>query len=187
MNSVKRYLFVLMVISTTSYAQAYSMGIQLNSSVLNVQQYNNQTYDKTLLIFPFSIYFNNKFCINKNYQIEISPGYFFGGEYFSGFEVGVYLRRNIYNDKIFGAFGLNLHYNLGSGHGITVAEYAPNGIFTNLGLTFGVNFNKNVSFLLSYMKSLNEDYGYSSAFNFENGLTEQYKRYLFSRSLRNRI
>jgi len=180
MHLHKLILVLVLLIPISLYSQNYVFSIQIKSSVLNVQQFNNNTYDKSIDIYPLSIYLGNKFKISENYKIEISPGYFFGGENFSGFETGIYLRNNIYNDKIFVALGVNLHYNLGNGHGVTIVEYAPDGIFTNIGASVGVNFNKNVSFLLSYIKSLSEDYGYSSVFVFEDGSGKVYQRNLFS-------
>lgn len=180
MNLYKSILILMFLIPISIYSQEYIFSVQIRGSGLNVQQFDNNEYGKSITIYPLSIYLGNKFKISESYQIEISPGYFFGGENFSGFETGIYLRRNIFDGKFFGALGINFHYNLGNGHGVTVVEYAPDGIFTNIGATIGVNFNKNVAFLLSYIKTLSEDYGYSSVFVFENGFNKQYKRKLFS-------
>lgn len=180
MNLYKSILVLILLIPISVYSQDYVLSIQIKSSGMNVQQFTNNKYSKSIDIYPLSIYLGNKFRISENYQIEISPGYFFGGENFSGFEAGVYFRRNIYNDKIFGALGFNLHYNLGSSHGINVVEDIPNGIFLNIGASIGLNLNKTVSFLLSFIKTISEDYGYTSVVDFEGGLSKKYQRNLFS-------
>jgi hypothetical protein len=176
----KLLILFFILIPTSLYSQDYVFSIQIKGSALFVEQFNNNMYSKSINIYPLSIYLGNKFKISEDYALEISPGYFYGGENFSGLETGIYLRRNIYDNKIFGAFGINLHYNFGDAHGVMVYEYTPDGIFVNICASVGVNFNKNISFLLSYSKSLSEDYGYSSVFVLEDGSSKQYQRNLFS-------
>jgi hypothetical protein len=177
----KSVLFLMILIPFSLYSQNYIFSIQIKTSALYVEQYTNSEYAKRLAIYPLSLYLGNKFKISEDYQFEISPGVFIGGENFWGPEIGVFLRYYFYKDIIFGIAGPNFHYSFGVGHGTSIAESVPGGFYTNLGLSVGINSsNKNVAFILSFYKPLSEDYGYTHVYNFEEGSGKLYKRNLFA-------
>jgi hypothetical protein len=161
------------------FSQEYVLSVQFKSSALFVEQFRSSHCARYIDLYPLSIYVGNKFRIDDNYQLEMSPGFFFGGENFSGIELGVYLRRKIHAELLFGSLGVNMHYNLGNDHGLSVEEHAPQGIFVNIAASTGVNFNRNVSFLISYIQPLSEDYGYSIVSVVEDGSTTICHRKLF--------
>lgn len=159
MQTIK--FFLLFVFSGAVYSQSYDFSLQIKLSALYAEQYQNNAFDKSFNIFPLGVYLVNKIKISSDYSIEICPGYFSGGENFSGIESGFYIRRNIYDDIIFASAGINFHYNFGDSHGVQIFEVTPDGIFTNLGGSILMSLNKNISFLIAYFKPLNKDYGYS--------------------------
>ena len=181
MKFCKSVLLLIIVIPFSLYSQDYVFSIQLKASALYVEQYVNEEYAKYVDVYPISIYFGNKLRVSKDFQLEITPGIFFGGENFWGPEIGTFLRYYFYKDLIFFAIGPNFHYGFGEGHGLTIEESVPGGFYTNLGASVGINsLNKNVAFILSFYKPLNKDYGYTNVYNFEESSGKRYNRNLYS-------
>ena len=181
MKLCKSVSLLMILIPFSIYSQDYVFSLQFKASALYVEQYVNNEYAKYIDMYPISIYFGNKIRISKDFQLEITPGIFFAGETFWGPEIGTFLRYYFYRDIIFCAVGPNFHYSFGEGHGLTVMEFVPDGFYTNLGLSVGIDSpNKNVAFILSFYIPLSEDYGYTSVANFTEGSRNLYKRNLIS-------
>ncbi|MFO7446744.1 MAG: hypothetical protein R6W90_10275 [Ignavibacteriaceae bacterium] len=125
MYKYKIFLLIILV-QISLYAQSYTLSANVKISALHSEQFDNNKYEKSLKLYPLSIYIGNTFNLDDDYQLEVSPGILFGGETFGGFETGIYLRRNL-GDTFFGGIGTNFHYNSGLGHGTTVEEYVPDG------------------------------------------------------------
>jgi hypothetical protein len=166
-NNIFGLVFLILLNSSIIYSQKYEFSIQVKTSLLHVKEYeedsNKGKYGSSLNFYPpLSIYLGNKFIIDEDYQIEISPGFLYAGENYSGFEAGLYLRRNIIQNVFFLALGMNFHYSSGEGHGTSILEYIPDGIYSNFAVAIGLYMSKAVSFNINYLKSLDEDFGYTS-------------------------
>lgn len=99
------------------------------------------------LFTPITFYLSPKINFSKSFCFEFRPGLFWGGEPFTGFEYGFYLRYKIIDYKLILISGINFHSNIGTGHnsgfstGETITEYA---------FTLGYEFNRTTSILLSF-------------------------------------
>lgn len=170
-------LFFIFILSISVYSQSYNFGIQIKSSVLYTQQYSDGEYDKFVEFYPLSVYFANKFKINEAYEIELSPGYLFAGDNFSGFEILLYIKR--YFGNVFVGLGPTLHYNIGCDYGTSIQEYSPNKTFINASVVSGIKLGTNISLLVNYILPLSKDFGYSSVFSYPDAFVVKYERKLF--------
>ena len=105
------------------------------------------TKETKALFTPITFYLSPKINFSKSFCFEFRPGLFWGGEPFTGFEYGFYLRYKIIDYKLIFISGINFHSNMGTGHnsgfstGETITEYA---------FTVGYEFTKSTSILLSF-------------------------------------
>jgi hypothetical protein len=107
------------------------------------------TRETKALFTPITFYLSPKINFSKTFSFEFRPGLFWGGEPFTGFEYGFYLRYKIIDYRLIFISGINLHSNMGTAHnsgfstGETITEYA---------FTAGYEINKSTSFLVSFYK-----------------------------------
>lgn len=114
----------------------------LESSSIREIETKNITSDS-----PFSFYLSGRINYSKYLGLEIRPGIIFGGDEYTGFELGILLRYKFWQDKMFAAGGVNFHFNGGSGHG---TFFATDETFMFYGLNLGINLNKSFAFIASF-------------------------------------
>jgi hypothetical protein len=124
-----------------------------------------------------SFYVSYQAEIDENFTIEIKPGIFFGGDFFSGFEVGSFLRYSFTYSKIYFLSGVNLHLNNGTAHGLSRMEFAKDDLYINIGLGIGTKLNNSINIAFNYYQPLKINYGYIAIS--ENEISEIYQTKLF--------
>ena len=104
-------------------SQSFEPGFILESSAVFNQKTISYLLKEDIIestevnFYPVSIYFSYRLILPIGFSLEVRPGYLFGGKYYSGFELGFFLRYKIIKELLYVAAGLNYHYNEAPGGG----------------------------------------------------------------------
>jgi hypothetical protein len=149
-------IFLLIIISFNEIkAQLLKLGFRYEPALVLTKENNNSDYE----ISAYSFYLTTSITPIENLSIDLRPGYFFGHEYYGGFEIGVYAKWVIQNSKYFLVVGLNKHSNswLGSHNG--GSGISKDMIYKAFGL--GFQSNSKISFDIMYYWTNNKIFSYS--------------------------
>ena len=144
----------------------FEFGISFESSLLlstektkliypedSYETFENTTSD----FYPLNVYLSGFVFINKSMGIEFKPGWFLGGDRFTGYELGLYLKKYFCKNKLFGKAGINFHKNSASAH-INFSS-TDKGVFL-LGAAVGYKPFRNIALTVSYHHVLSNYWNY---------------------------
>ena len=149
-------------------SNSFEYGIVIESSfLLNTEKelsLNNmslQNEKSTLEFYPLSFYLTGAFFLNENIGIELKPGWVLGGDKFSAFEIGMFLKNYFWKKKLLGKIGANFHKNISDAHG--TFESTDKSVLL-IGLILGYKPISILTLTLSYYRPLSEYFyfGYGS-------------------------
>ncbi len=167
---MKKYFYTLVFMFIINVATIFSQSYQssLIAEVAGLATNKKDVYsnnDNKELVSAFIVSYSGQIRLNSNYQLELRPGYLFSSikndHYYSKIQLGLFLRRKLI-DSIFCVIGINSEIN-------PIAEEAstsssPKRLTFSIGGNVGLRLNKDFSILLSYYKTLDEDYGHGQTF-----------------------
>lgn len=168
---MRKYFYTLAFILTTNVATIYSQSYQ--SSLMaevaglatNKKDYFSGKDDKEF-ISAYTLSYNGKIRLSSKYQLVIRTGYFesslINDSFFSGVQLGLFLRRKMI-DSLFCSLGIDSKINFKGGHG-TAFYTDPKRLSFLFGGTIGLKLNKDFSILLSFYKTIDENYGYGQTY-----------------------
>ena len=175
---MKSKIFIFLWFSQLIFAQtqnvisnSFEYGIVIESSfLLNTEKelsLNNmslQNEKSTLEFYPLSFYLTGAFFLNENIGIELKPGWVLGGDKFSAFEIGMFLKNYFWKKKLLGKIGANFHKNISDAHG--TFESTDKSVLL-IGLILGYKPISILTLTLSYYRPLSEYFyfGYGSLNN----------------------
>ena len=122
------FIFIFLYLTAISFAQSknaifgftdYEYGAAIESSVL-ISHKNYSDFWKEGTSWDFyhvSLYLHGTVYFTKNIGVEIKPGWFFGGDTFSAFELALFLKKRFFEKRIIGKIGANFHKNIEYAHG----------------------------------------------------------------------
>ena len=120
--------------------------------------------------FGLGFYYSGRILIYNNYFLELRPGFIFAGSY-SGLEMGLYLRKEIY-DIMYLSAGMNIHYNVHQNQGNSNGYATVYGYFYNPGLMIGFNLSKKFIITSEIFKQTRSNYRNAHSFStFESSKT----------------
>jgi hypothetical protein len=167
---MKKYLNTFILLFLVNIINIYSQSYQ-SSLIAEVAGLTTNTKDFYLnkdnaeFVSAFVVSYSGQIRLNPNYKFEFRSGYLFSSlkndHFYSKIQFGLFLRRKLI-DSTFCAFGVNSEINpMAEG---TSTSASPKRFTFSLGGTIGLSLNKDFSILLSYYKTLTEEYGYSYSF-----------------------
>ncbi len=162
-------IFFLIFVVSGMYSQSFNSSLIAEGSLLstNIKTWYSNLDDKEF-ISGYGISYSGKLRLGSNYQLEIRPGLFFTQTFYEGFQLGLYLRRNI-SEQFFGIVGVNAGINFnGPWRG-----WEPNTPTFTAGVTIGSKLSEDFSVLFSFDKTLDDLYGHGSS------STADFSKYLF--------
>jgi len=135
----------------------------IESSLLNnSKKYINILKEKLVSdIYPISLYFSGLGYITNNLALELKPGIVFGGEYYTGIELGFYLRYYLNEQKYYIGLGYNIHDNFESGHSKSVSDWATDESVDYIAFKIAYNPKYYFVFTLGYYHPLDKFSYYS--------------------------
>ena len=125
---MKFLFFIFLYITTISFAQSknaifdftdFEYGAAIESSVLiSNKKFRTLAKEETVSdYYPISFYLHGTVYFTKNIGVEIKPGWFFGDDKFSAFELALFLKKRFFEKRIIGKIGINFHKNIEYAHG----------------------------------------------------------------------
>jgi hypothetical protein len=165
LNFFLLFVFASFSIVAQNNNEEFNFGILAELTIVNSNQ-NDIKIEKSKLnttIYPLSIYFSGRVHITKEFRLELRPGFLFGGEYFTGFEYGFYLRYKFSNSKFYLICGINFHNNFGDAHGVNTVVSVSDDTITQLNISMGYYLKENFGFVISYYQPTSSYKMYSVA------------------------
>ncbi len=108
-------LLIILLGSITTSSQSLKVGFRFEPTILITEQ-NNST---SIAFTPYAMYLTVVVEPVEGLSFEVRPGYFLGGEYYGGFELGAFARWMIFTSRFYLIGGINNHSNsiIGSHNG----------------------------------------------------------------------
>ena len=161
---MRKYIFILSLLifiqfSSTVNSQSLKIGFRFEPAILLSEQNNSSSISFT----PYSFYLTTIFEPIKNLGFELRPGYFLGGEYYGGFELGAFARWMILSSKFYVIGGVTNHSNdiLGSHNG--GSGLSKNILYKSIGIGFQKDSKLGID--LMYCFTNDKDYAYSNVYD----------------------
>jgi len=160
---MQKYIFILLFIifinlGSIVNSQTLRIGFRLEPAILISSQDNSSSISFT----PYSFYLTTILEPIENLGFELRPGYFLGGEYYGGFELGAFARWMIPSSKFYIIGGVINHSNdiLGSHNG--GSGLSKNILYKSIGVGFQKDSKLGID--LIYYFTNDKDYAYSSVY-----------------------
>ena len=161
MNHKKVLVFLLLMLigSITIKSQSLKFGFRIEPTIMLIEQNNLSSIAFT----PYGMYLTAIVMPVDGLSFEVRPGYFLGGEYYGGFEFGVFARWMILSSRYYMILGLNNHSNsmLGSHNGGSC--FSKNILYKGIGI--GFQKDSKLSFDLMYYITDNKEFAYSRVYD----------------------
>ena len=166
---MKSLFFIFLFITTITFAQSknailgftdFEYGAAIESSVL-ISHRNYSDFWKEGTSWDFyhvSLYLHGTVYFTKNIGVEIKPGWFFGDDKFSAFELALFLKKSFFEKRIIGKIGINFHKNIGYTHGTFYST--DNSVFM-IAAVIGYKPVKSLAVTLGYYNPLSEYWYYA--------------------------
>lgn len=133
----------------------FDFGLRLQMTELVSEQNSYSSREEVhIAISPFSIYLVTRAKLNNNLSLEFSPGIIFGGDGFTGFEYGFYVKYLFSESKYFLSGGINIHDNIESAHGTENFESTTDESVLLVGFSAGYKMHDNFAFIIGLHKPL---------------------------------
>lgn len=162
-GKMRKYIFILSLVffiqfNSSVNSQSLKLGFRFEPAILISEQNNSSSISFT----PYSFYLTTILEPFKDFGFELRAGYFLGGEYYGGFELGAFARWMILSSKFYVIGGVVNHSNdiLGSHNG--GSGLSKNILYKSIGI--GFQKDSKLSFDLMYYFTNDKDYAYSSVY-----------------------
>jgi hypothetical protein len=143
----------------TIKSQLLKFGFRIEPTMMLVEQNNLSSMAFT----PYGMYLTTIVMPVDGVSIEVRPGYLRGGEYYGGFEFGIFARWMILSSRYYLILGLNSHSN-----SLFVSHNGGSGLSKNiLYQCIGIGFQKDskLSFDLMYNITDDKEFAYSRVYD----------------------
>ena len=165
---MKSLFSIFLFITTITFAQSknailgftdFEYGAAIESSVLiSNKKLRTLANEETVSdYYPISLYLHGTVYFTKNIGVEIKPGWFFGDDKFSAFELALFLKKRFFEKRIIGKIGINFHKNIGYTHG---TFYSTDKSVFMIAAVIGYKPVKSLAVTLGYYNPLSEYWYY---------------------------
>lgn len=156
-------LIIFLLFNTNYQAQSLKLGFRIEPGVLITELTNK------VEVFPvlFCLYGNIILEPTDWFGFEVRPGYLLGG-YYSGLEIGAFVRIKILSTRLFFIAGLNNHSNDFSNAHNGGGAYIKQMLYDAIGIGFHIDAKS--SFDIIYYWTNNKEFEYTYISDLKNGL-----------------
>lgn len=151
---MKQLAISIVLFTTTIFAQGVNLGFRIEPTFFFTEEYKG----KQSTFSPYSLSFVALIDPFEDFRLEMRTGFFLGGEEFTGYDVGGFLRYELFKSNFYSSIGLLNHANGESG-GHRRGSYAKNILFKGIGL--GFQKDELFGFDIMYLWTNDNVYGYS--------------------------
>jgi hypothetical protein len=150
---MKKYLLLIFIfISSNIYSEGPKIGIRLELSFLNSNEYGN--------VSPLNLYVNLRQLIIENTNIKFNLGLSFYAEEYGGLSYSLLIENEFYkNIKVIG--GINYLQNGGVSHGTSVYTETYSNTFFHYVVGVGINLSKDTSIDMLLLLPNKKEFGFS--------------------------
>lgn len=167
---MRKYFYTLSFLLTINIGIIYSQSYQssLMAEVAGLASINKYSYSDKIdkeFVGALSVSYCGKIRLSSNYQLELRPGYLAStiknDHFLSKITLGLFVRRRLI-DSTFCAIGINSEINPTAEGAST--SLRPKRLTFSIGGMVGLKLNEEFSILLSFYKTLTENYGRGQTF-----------------------
>lgn len=151
---MKKIILVLsfIIFSSVAEAQILQAGFRIEPAILISESEGKNS----ILFAPYCINLSIISEVANKLLFEVRPGYILGGDEYSGFEFGFYLKYRFISNLLIIA-GINNHSNSETAHN-SGGSYSINMLYKGIGI--GYKKNSNISFDIMYYWTSDKEYAY---------------------------
>ncbi len=151
---ILKYFVTVLILCLPLSAQGVNLGFRIEPTFFFTEEYKG----KQTTFSPYSLSFVALIDPFEDFRLEMRTGFFLGGEEFTGYDVGGFLRYELFKSNFYSSIGLLNNANSESG-GNNRGTYAKNILFYGIGL--GLQHDNLFGIDIMYFWTNDNVYGYS--------------------------